>query len=257
VSQSVPQDPDLTSARAEVLAIIARATQAQNPSHRDASREHIVRRVVVPAALLAVLDAVLLTIGIASGRYVLATGAGVLFVPLATVAVLGRRFAARDALRRGVDTVDAGRPGGRWTGPFASCPERGLVLAAARAAERIAGSVAWRTGDPEAQRLHLDLGAELDQLDDRAHRIAVAHCEDRATRPGGAQLLEAAWQAALDRVAVLTAYADEMDEYDRRRATALAARADPPAGPPDGELPTGRMVMLAAYLNTPQVDPPG
>src|SRR5581483_11732184 len=121
--------------------------------------------------------------------------------------------------------------------------ERGLVLTAARAAERIARSATWRSGRLDDQRLHLDLGAELDQIDQQAHRIATArhgtgsgpapgalHLGHVLTRPDSPQsgriggttpAIDAAWEAALNRVAALTGYANRLEAHDARR---LAAR---------------------------------
>ncbi|HEU5265947.1 MAG TPA: hypothetical protein VFU35_04570 [Jatrophihabitans sp.] len=53
------------------------------------------KRVVIPCAVFAVVDLVAFVVALAKGHVVLAVFAAVLFVPFATLAVLGARYARR------------------------------------------------------------------------------------------------------------------------------------------------------------------
>lgn len=53
------------------------------------------KRVVIPCALFAVADLIAFVVALAKGHVVLAVFAAVLFVPFATLAVLGARYARR------------------------------------------------------------------------------------------------------------------------------------------------------------------
>jgi len=140
-----------------------------------------------------------------------------------------------------------------WTGPLSSGSERGLVIAAAAAAERIARSPTWRSGRLDEQRVRLDLATELDQIDEQAHRIGTARHEGGAA-PGTTPVIAAAWEATLNRVAALTAYASHLDGYDERRRTALARQGDPlrdsdlMAGSVRDELASDELTALMFYL---------
>jgi hypothetical protein len=227
------------------------------------------RRVVVPSAGLATIDAGGVVVAAASGHYVLAAIAGALFVPLAAVAALGARFAAHDPLRltasdqRAIHDASRWESVQAWASPLATSSERGLVIAATRAAERIARSVTWRSGRIDEQRVRLDLGAELDQIDDQAYRIASARTEHGTTSMGTAPVVDAAWEATLNRVAALTAYADHLDGYDKQRSEALARQGDPVrdsdlmAGSVRDELALDDLVALTFYLSANRHDPPG
>jgi hypothetical protein len=127
------------------------------------------------------------------------------------------------------------------------------VIAAARVAERIARSPGWRLDALGEHRLRLDLIAELDQIDDQAHRIALAR-QQQAGAPD--PLLEQSWQALVDRVAALTAYADSLDGL----AAAQAATVDQLGGDPvrDSDLLAGstrdqmaleQLYALSLFLN--------
>jgi hypothetical protein len=220
------------------------------------------QRVVVPSGSLAVIDAGGAILGAADGHYVLAAIAGALFVPLAAIAGLGARFATRDPLRlttaerRAVNDASRWNSKQVWTGPLSSSAERGLVIAAAHAAERIAANSTWRSGRIDEHRLRLDLGAELDQIDDQAHRIASArHAPAAAAAPGSTPVVDAAWEATLDRVAALTAYASQLDGYDRRRAELIARQGDLVrdtdllAGSARDEMAVDQLLALGYYLN--------
>lgn len=283
-----PDQPDLTAARASVLAAVAGSALAQPPRVRAgyplrpvapeievklAARARDERlpmpggrgqqadlgKVVVPCALLALVDVIVLIIAIASGHYVFAVLAGVLFVPLAALAAMGAGMMRRDPLqltvaeRRAMAIASRWDSKQAWTGALATTDERGLVIAAARVAERIARSPGWRLDALGEHRLRLDLIAELDQIDDQAHRIALAR-QQQAGAPD--PLLEQSWQALVDRVAALTAYADSLDGL----AAAQAATVDQLGGDPvrDSDLLAGstrdqlaleQLYALSLFLN--------
>ena len=153
-------------------------------------------KVVVPCAVLAVVDIVALIVAIATGHYVLAVVAGLLFVPLATLAGIGAGMLRRDPEPAPVQW----RSKQPWTQPLTTTPEHGLVIAAARAMERIAGN----SGTLGEHRPQFDLAVELDQIDEQAYRIAIAEQQTGTSDP----ILDQARQALVDRVTTLTAYAD-------------------------------------------------
>jgi hypothetical protein len=286
--------PDLEQARANVLAIVAgsamsmrpptvqaaaplraldpalegklaaRAAAGLTPTGPDHPRGRVWQRVVLPAGSFAAVDAVGAGALAADGHVLLASIAGVLFVPLAVLAAAAGRFAARDPLRLRTDERRAITDASRWeshqvwTGPLASSAERGLVIAAAQAAGRIAGSDVWRSGRIDDQRLQLDLASELDQIDDQAHRIASARHEHSPGSPpalDNTPVLRSAWEATVTRVAALTAYADELDGASARRAEADALRGDPVrdsnlmAGSARDEMAAEQLIALTAFLS--------
>jgi hypothetical protein len=286
-----PKQPDLTMARQQVMALVAgspmsmrpptvnavaplralpaeletklaaRAQAGLVPTGTEHPRGRVWHRVVIPSGGLAVVDAGGVAVAAGAGHPVLAIVAGALFVPLAAVAALGARFAAGDPLRlttrdrRAINDASRWQSTQVWTGPLSSSAERGLVIAAARAAERIARSATWRSGRIDEQRLRLDLGAELDQIDDQAHRIASARHEHGTAAMGTAPVIDAAWEATLNRVAAVTAYADQLDGYDKRRAEALAGLGDPVrdsnlmAGSARDEMAVDELVALTYFLS--------
>ena len=196
----------------------------------DFPRRTVLRRTVLPSAALAVLDAVALVAALAAGNTVLVVVAGVLLVIFALVAVGGWRFTTDDPLRltaaerRTVDDARTWRSGQDW-----AAGAGGLVVAAADAATRICRTPFWRVGRLHDVQVRLDLARELDAIDAEARRSADAH-----------ELPE----ALVDRVAALTAYADQVDGYERRRAA--AATGDPLQ---DFGTDEDEVVALLAYLN--------
>jgi hypothetical protein len=299
MSEGAPSQPDLTAAREQVMAFVAGSALALGPptalataplralpavveaklsarveaglaaTGPDYPRRRVWQRVVVPSGGLAVLDAAGIAAGAGSGHWLVTAGAALLFVPLAVLAGLGARFAARDPLR--LSTRDRRAIGGAsrwvsrqaWTGRLASTEERGVVIAAARAAERIARSRTWRSGRIDDQRLRIDVGAELDQIDEQAHRIAVARQEHGSAAPGSAPVIATAWDATVTRVAALTAYADSLEGYDQRRAESLVRQGDPVrdsdllAGSARDEMALTELLALTSYLSTQTDDPLG
>jgi len=272
--------PDLTRAREDVLARIAGSGMSQDP-HLEAAAPlrtlppeleaklaggapldvDLRRRVVGPSAALAALDAVAVAVAIATGHAVLAIVAGVLLVLLAALAVLGARHGGNRlsiADRARIAAASKWRSRQDWSGPLGTGDERGLVIAAVNAVARIAATPGWRSGRLDEQRVRLDLATELDQIDDQAHRIAAARV---AGQTGDA--VKTAWNAALDRVAALTAYADELDGSAQRQREATAALGGDPVR--DGELLTGatldgyaleNLVALTLFLGAQQQGEP-
>lgn len=239
--------------------LAARARDERLPMPGGRGQQADLGKVVVPCALLALVDVIVLIIAIASGHYVFAVLAGVLFVPLAALAAMGAGMMRRDPLqltvaeRRAMAIASRWDSKQAWTGALATTDERGLVIAAARVAERIARSPGWRLDALGEHRLRLDLIAELDQIDDQAHRIALAR-QQQAGAPD--PLLEQSWQALVDRVAALTAYADSLDGL----AAAQAATVDQLGGDPvrDSDLLAGstrdqlaleQLYALSLFLN--------
>jgi hypothetical protein len=258
---SPPPEPDLRLARADVLAIIAGSPRAPHPPAANAlaplrplaaelaaklaarvdaglaalgatsPRSRVWPRVVLPSSLLAAVDAVLLVVAVVTGHVVLAVVTAVLFVGFVALAALGARFARTDPLRltpaerQAVGAASQWRSTQDWTGPLATSEERGLVMAATRAAERIARGSAWHSGPAgpvDEYRGRLDLGAELDQLDEQAHRIAVArHPAGGRVSVGRSPAIDSAWESALTRVATLTAYADQLRDDPRGPAAVV------------------------------------
>jgi hypothetical protein len=219
-------------------------------------------KIVVPCALLAVVDVIALVIAIATGHYVFAVVAGILFVPLAALAVIGAGMMRRDPAqlaptdRRALAAASRWDSKQAWTGPLAACPERGLVIAAARVAERIARSPGWRSGALGDHRLRLDLIAELDQVDDQAHRIADARRQQPGARATTDPVVEQAWEATVDRVAALSAYADNLDGLAAAQAEAINRLGGDPvrdtdllAGSARDEFALAQLYALSMYLN--------
>jgi hypothetical protein len=206
------------------------------PHGNDYPRRSVVRRVVIPSALLAFLDAVGVGVAAGGGHLVLALVAAVLFIPFAFMAVAGARFAASDPQRvttfdrRAIAKASTWQSHQAWTGPLAFCSERALVVAAVYAAERITRSPAWRSTSLDEHRVRLDLAEELDQIDAQSFRIASARYQGSA---GGlpvavaSPVADQAWDTAVTRVAALTCYADSLDGLSKRQAEAVARNPHP------------------------------
>lgn len=209
----------------------ARAQAGLDPVGSDSPSSGTMRRVVVPSAVLALLDAVLLVIALVAGNGVLAVVAAVLLIVFAAVAVLGRRATSGDSLRLTAADRLAIAGAGRWTssqawsGPVASTQECALVVAAARAAQRVVSSPQWASGELVRNGVTVAIGPELDQVDAYAFELASHRYREF---PGGlpgtpisTPELDDAWERTLTRVAALTAYADTLDGLADRRTAAV------------------------------------
>jgi len=277
--------PDLTRPRAVVLAAIAgsalsqsgtphvRANAPLRPLAPAAEARLGARNLPAPGgrpkpdlgkvfaicALLAVLDAVVAIIAVATGHTVFAILAGILFLLLAAFALAARSAMRRDPAqvtpvdRRAIQAASRWDSKQSWTGPLVTSSERGLVVAATQAAERIARSPGWTSGALADHRIQLDLIFELDQIDDQAHRIALA----RQQQPGTTDpVLDQAWDAAVDRVAALTAYADNLDGLARSQQDAINRLGGDPvrdsnllAGSTQDQLAFEQLYALSMFLN--------
>jgi hypothetical protein len=228
---------------------------AIRPAALETSSRVSMHRVVAPAGLLALLDLAGVAAGLSSGHDVLAVIAGILFVPLAAIAVVGAGLLRRDparlsgAERRAIAAASQWDSKQSWTGPIEFCEERGLVIAAAREAERIVGTPEWRSGVLAEQRVRLNLGAELDQIDEQAHRIALARHVDRSGSPA----VDAAWESALNRVAALSAYADGIGGLSG--PANQARESDLLAGSAGDELALERLAELTVFLDAGRSEP--
>ena len=280
------EKPDLTRPRAVVLAAIAGSALSQSGTPHV--RANAPLRPLAPAAearlaarnlpaaggrptpdlgkafavcsLLAALDVVVVIIAIATGHTVFAIVAGILFLLLAAFALAARSAMRRDPAqvpppdRRAIHAASRWDSKQSWTGPLATSSERGLVVAATQAAERIARSPGWTSGALADHRIQVDLVFELDQIDDQAHRIAVA----RQQQPGTTDpVLDQAWDAAVDRVAALTAYADNIDGLAKSQQDAINRLGGDPvrdsnllAGSTQDQLAFEQLYALSLFLNT-------
>ncbi|HJP75928.1 MAG TPA: hypothetical protein VJ914_16795 [Pseudonocardiaceae bacterium] len=113
-----------------------------------------------------------------------------------------------------------------WIGPLSGSVERRLVIVARDVIERIVASPAWASGHLAAHRTRLNLGAELDQIDEQAFGLATL----RAQLAAGVQIAgdqravaaEHGWQRLVDRVAGLAVYAQRLDGVQQRLAREAA-----------------------------------
>jgi hypothetical protein len=285
MSGPAPEKPDLARPRAAVLAAIAGSPMSAAPHVRapaplrplapeieaklaartlpaGGDRDADVGKVVVPCAVLAVLDAVALVVAAVTGHPGLAIVAGLLFVPLAGLAVIGAGMLRRDTVRLTLADRRAMAAASRWdskqawTGPLAGGQERGLVIAAARVAERIARSSGWQSGALSEHRIRLDLISTLDEIDDQAHRIAVARQQQPGGPAGTDPAVDVAWDAAVDRVAALTAYADSLDGLAAAQAAAITRLGGDPVrdeglltGSAQDQFALEQLYALSLYLN--------
>lgn len=113
-----------------------------------------------------------------------------------------------------------------WIGPLSGSVERRLVIVARDVVERIVSSPAWISGQLAEHRTRLNLGAELDQIDEQAFGLAALRAQLAAgVRVTGDQrvvAVEQGWQHLLDRVASLAVYADRLVNVQQRLAREAA-----------------------------------
>lgn len=185
---------------------------------------------VTPAALVTVVDAVLLVVALVTGHVVLAIVAAGLLVLIGAAALAARRQTPGPRLSpaelNAIRVASRWRSQQAWTGPLAHTRERALVVAAIRAVERIIASPAWRSGRLDEHRVRIDVAIELDQVDAQCFRVAAARYEGSSgglplERPAD-PVVEQAWQTVVTRVAALTCYADSLDGLAESRARSLA-----------------------------------
>ena len=141
------------------------------------------------------------------------------------------------AERRALHRAGHWRSTQAWDGYTTTRPEFQLVREAAKIAARIANSRAWTSSYLDHHRARLDLGAELDRIDEQAFQLARTQV-DLASAPAAsagltryADALAPVWVAAVDRVAALLRYADHVAELDRQLAElALLDRTEQQVG---------------------------
>jgi hypothetical protein len=113
-----------------------------------------------------------------------------------------------------------------WIGPMSGSVERRLVIVARDVVERIVSSPAWSSGQLAEHRTRLNLGAELDQIDEQAIGLAIlrAQLAGGVAVPGDqrAVAVEQGWQRLVDRVAGLAVYADRLADVQQRLARQAA-----------------------------------
>jgi hypothetical protein len=113
-----------------------------------------------------------------------------------------------------------------WIGPLSGSIERRLVIVARDVVERIVSSPAWVSGQLAEHRTRLNLGAELDQIDEQAIGLALlrAQLTSGVQVPGDqrAVAVEQGWQRLVDRVAGLAVYADRLAGVQQRLARQAA-----------------------------------
>jgi len=179
-------------------------------------------RILVPAGLLAlfgmlvlagVVTAVALTVGVL-------LAIAVALVGMVAVGGVGAFVVLRLSRRSLVAAPTGGvawQSAQQWLGPLAQSRERRLVFVAMDTVARIAGTDAWSSPDLDEHRIRLDLLAELDDIDAQAHRLAELR-EQAGDHP--ADVLTQGWDALVDRVSALSAYADRLAALESTPAVA-------------------------------------
>lgn len=113
-----------------------------------------------------------------------------------------------------------------WIGPLSGSIERRLVIVARDVVERIVSSPAWTSGQLAEHRTRLNLGAELDQIDEQAIGLAILRAQIAAgVQVAGDQravAIEQGWHRLVDRVAGLAVYADRLIGVQQRLARQAA-----------------------------------
>ncbi|HEV7205736.1 MAG TPA: hypothetical protein VGN18_14095 [Jatrophihabitans sp.] len=220
---------------------------------------------VTAASAVAVLDAILLVIALVTGHWVLAIVAGVLLVLLGGAALAARRATPGPRLNpaelRAIRVASRWRSEQAWSGPLVHTRERGLVVAAIRAVERIIASPGWRSGRLDEHRVRIDVAIELDQVDAQCFRVASARYEGETgglpiERPAD-PVVEQAWDAVVTRVAALHCYADSLDGLGEARAQAVAnpvRDADLLGGSFQDELATQNLAALTFFYTATLFD---
>jgi hypothetical protein len=205
----------------------------------DYPRRPAVARGGVLAGLVSLLGLILVLVDGIS----LALGGGIVALIMTIVGLAGLAFgvgsgiwisvyANRDPLRLTHDERHALHETKRWQsrqnwiGPLSGSIERRLVIVARDLVERIVASPAWASGHLAAHRTRLNLGAELDQIDEQAFGLATlrAQLAVGVRIPGDQRAVaaEQGWQRLVDRVAGLAVYAQRLDGVQQRLAREAA-----------------------------------
>jgi hypothetical protein len=172
-------------------------------------------RILVPGALLAlvgmlVLAGVVTAVALVAGVLLAIMVAIVGFLGLAgTGMVVAWRLSRRSLSRKEISASWQSRQS--WLGPLAQSQERRLVFVAVDTVARIAHSDAWASDYTDDHRIRLDLVTELDEIDDQAYQLAaLRHRLGEQPDEQHAAAVDQSWNALVDRVSALSAYADRL-----------------------------------------------
>ncbi|HEX4224084.1 MAG TPA: hypothetical protein VHZ97_17080 [Pseudonocardiaceae bacterium] len=217
----------------------ARQRAGFSPEGLDYPRRSPAVRGGVLAGLVALLGVVLLVVG----GIGLATGGGVavlIMTVVGLVALVGgvgsaipvSLYANRDPLRlthtdrHALHETKRWQSRQNWIGPLSGSVERRLVIVARDVVERIVCSPAWVSGHLAEHRTRLNLGAELDQIDEQAFGLATLRAQLAAGPqvPGDQRAVaaEQGWSRLVERVAGLVVYAQRLDGVQLRLAQEAA-----------------------------------
>jgi hypothetical protein len=222
----------------------ARSRAGFNPEGLDYPRRSPAMRGGVLAGLGALLGAILLLVG----GIGLAAGGGVVVLIMTIVGLVAlvggvgsaiplSLYANGDPLRlthadrHALHETKRWQSRQNWIGPLSGSVERRLVIVARDVVERIVSSPAWSSGHLAEHRTRLNLGAELDQIDEQAFGLAAL----RAQLASGPQVVgdqraiavEQGWSRLVDRVAGLAVYAQRLDGVGGGHAALAVRRAEP------------------------------
>jgi hypothetical protein len=188
-------------------------------------------RILVPGALLAlvgmlVLAGVVTAVALVAGVLLAIMVAIVGFLGLAgTGMVVAWRLSRRSLSRKEISTEigngtrRAWQSRQSWLGPLAQSQERRLVFVAVDTVARIAHSDAWASDYTDDHRIRLDLVTELDEIDDQAYQLAaLRHRLGEQPDEQHAAAVDQSWNALVDRVSALSAYADRLAALAAERA---------------------------------------
>ncbi len=209
--------------------LAARSVAALDLQGQDYPTRHIWSRTIGNATPAVAVVAVILVIGIVADATFWIVFSSALLVCLFVLIGLNITRVVRDpyrltrAQRRALHRAGHWRSKQPWDGYTSTRPEFRLVREAAKAAAQVANSRAWTSGYLDQHRARLDLGGELDRIDEQAFQLARAQL-DIASAPVGSGLgrynsaLAPVWLAAVDRVGALLRYADHVAALDRQMA---------------------------------------
>lgn len=217
-------------------------------------------RILVPGALLAlvgmlVLAGVVTAVALVAGVLLAIMVAIVGLLGLAgTGIVLAWRLSRRSLSRDETDgTGETWQSRQSWLGPLSQSRERRLVFVAVDTVAGIARSDAWAAGYLDDHRIRLDLVTELDEIDDQAYQLAALR-HQLGERPDEhhAAALQQSWDALVDRVSALSAYADLLVALESEPGVlADDAAARLLTGTVRDELATAQLRDLAAGAGRP------
>jgi hypothetical protein len=179
-------------------------------------------RILVPAGLLALVGMLVLAGVVTAVAFTVGVWLAVAVALVGMIAVGGvGAFVVLRMSRRSLVAAPAlgvaWQSTQQWLGPLAQTRERRLVFVAMDTVARIAGSEAWSSPDLDEHRIRLNLLAELDDIDAQAYRLA-----ELGSHSGNqhAEVVDQGWDALVDRVSALSAYADRLAALETEPAAA-------------------------------------